>query len=223
MSISTFPYELARRAATVLGSEVEVSVTVRQHGMTVRAGSSTGAAGRCDRAESLADSGPCITAMDELSAQIVPLIENEDRWDVWRAQAVREGFASALAVPALVDERVAVALNLYSRTPNPWTPELVTAAEGYAQLGAAMVRLHLGLAELDDGAAGYYSQMSDAITIERAIGAIMQTNDCTEPEARQILESASLHRNVAQREVAETLLRALVVNDAPQPDQEPDA
>jgi hypothetical protein len=122
-----------------------------------------------------------------------------------------------------VDERVAVALNLYSRTPNPWTPELVTAAEGYAQLGAAMVRLHLGLAELDDGAAGYYSQMSDAITIERAIGAIMQTNDCTEPEARQILESASLHRNVAQREVAETLLRALVVNDAPQPDQEPDA
>jgi AmiR/NasT family two-component response regulator len=41
----------------------------------------------------------------------------------------------------------------------------------------------------------------------------MQTNDCTEPEARKILESASLHRNVAQHEVAETILRALVINE----------
>ncbi|WP_275002342.1 GAF and ANTAR domain-containing protein [Promicromonospora iranensis] len=213
MSITTFPYELACRAATVLGSKVEASITVRQHGVTVRAGSSTGAAGRCDQAESLADSGPCIAAMEALSVHVVPLIEDEDRWDAWRAQAAREGFTSALAVPAQVDEQVALALNLYSRSPDPWTPELLTAAEGYAQLGAAMVRLHLGLAELDDGAAGYYSQMSDTVTIERAIGAIMQTNDCTEPEARKILESASLHRNVAQHEVAETILRALVINE----------
>lgn len=35
MSISTFPYELARRAATVLGSKIYTSITVRQHGLTV--------------------------------------------------------------------------------------------------------------------------------------------------------------------------------------------
>jgi hypothetical protein len=218
MSISTFPYELARRAATVLGAEIEASITVRQHGLAVRAGSSSGAAARCDRAESLADSGPCIDAMDQLSVHVVPAITEESAWNAWREQANHEGFVSALAVPAAVNDHIAVALNLYSRSPDPWTPELLAAADGYAQLTAAMVRLHLGLAELEDGAAGYYSQMSDTITIERAIGAIMQTNDCAEDEARRILESASRHRNVTQREVAECVLRALVVSDVARPE-----
>lgn len=213
MSISTFPFELAHRAAAVLRSDVEASITVRQLGLTVRAGSSTGAAARCDQAESLAGSGPCIDAMDKLTAGVIPVISDVETWDAWRKQATHEGFVSAAAVPAVVDDDIAVALNLYSRSPDPWTAELLTAADGYAQITAAMVRLHLGLAELEDGAIGYYRQMSDTITIERAIGAIMQTNDCGELEARKILESASLHRNVSQREVAETLLRALVVSD----------
>lgn len=221
MSISTFPYELARRAAAVLGSEVEASFTVRQYGVTVRAGSSSGAAGRCDRAESLADSGPCIEAIDQMAVQVVPVIEDEKRWTTWRDQAVREGFVSGLAVPARVDDHVAVALNLYSRAPDPWSPGLLTAADGYAEIAAAMVRLHMGLAEIEDGAAGYYRHMSDTMTIERAIGAIMQTNDCAEQDARRILESASRHRIVSQREVAETILRALVVTEPSQLEKDP--
>lgn len=213
MSISTFPSELALRAAAVLRSDLEASITVRQLGLTVRAGSSTGAAARCDQAESLAGSGPCIDAMNQLTTGVVPVISDVETWDAWRKQATHEGFVSAAAVPAVVDDDIAVALNLYSRSPNPWTSELLTAADGYAQITAAMVRLHLGLAELEDGAVGYHRRMSDTIAIERAIGAIMQTNDCAELEARKILESASLHRNVSQREVAETLLRALVVSD----------
>jgi hypothetical protein len=215
MDMSTFPFELAHRAAAVLGSKVETSITVRQYGVTVRAGCSTGAAGRCDQAESMAGDGPCVDAMEQLTVQLVPLIDDEERWTAWRTQATREGFVSALAVPAHVDSQVAVALNLYSRAPNAWTPQLLTAADGYAQIAAAMVRLHLGLAEVEDGAAGYYRAMSDTITTERAVGAIMQTNDCTEQEARLILESASQHRNVSLREVAETILRALAVADLP--------
>jgi hypothetical protein len=214
MSISTFPFELAHRAAAVLRSDLETSITVRQHGLTVRAGSSTSAAARCDQAESLAGSGPCVDAMEQLTACVVPAISDVETWDAWRKQATHEGFVSAVAVPAVVDDNIAVALNLYSRSPDPWTSELLIAADGYAQITAAMVRLHLGLAELEDGAVGYYRQMSDTITIERAIGAIMQTNDCAEREARRILESASQHRNVSRREVAETLLRALVVSEA---------
>jgi len=213
MGISTYPYELARRAAAILGSEVEASFIVRQFGLAVRAGSSSGAAGRCDQAESMVDSGPCIAAIEDMTLHVVPKLEEETRWPEWRAQAGREGYVSALAVPAQVDNHVAVALNLYSRVPDPWTPQMLTAADGYTQVAAAMVRLHMGLAEIEDGAAGYYQHMSDTTTIERAIGTIMQTNDCTEAEARRILESASQHRNVSRREVAETILRALVVVD----------
>ncbi|WP_275002340.1 GAF and ANTAR domain-containing protein [Promicromonospora iranensis] len=217
MSLSAFPYELAIRAAAVLGGELEASITVSQHSVTVRAGSSTGAAGRCDQVEALTGSGPCIDAMQEGSMRMVASIADGHGWEAWRGQAAREGFVSAVAVPATVDGNIAVAVNLYSRSPAPWTPERVSTAESYAQLGAAMVRLHLGRAELDDAAAGYYRHMSNAVVIERAIGAIMQANDCPEHVARYILESAWMHRGVSAREVAETILRALVVDARPSP------
>lgn len=156
MSLSTFPFELAVRAAAVLGGELEASITVCQHGVTVRAGSSTGAAGRCDQVEAVTGSGPCIDAMQERSIRMVSSITEGQGWEAWRSQAAREGFVSAVAVPAAVDGNITVAVNLYSRSPAPWTPERVSTAENYAQLGAAMVRLHLGLAELDDAAVGYY-------------------------------------------------------------------
>lgn len=223
MSISAYPFEFARRAATVLGASIESSVIVREHGVPLRAGSSSGAAARCDQAESRANSGPCIAAMDQHSVRVVPEIEKEPSWTEWRAQSLREGYKSALAVPALVDDGIAVALNLYSRTPDPWTPELLTAADGYAQLIASMVRVHLQLAQVEDAAAGLYRDMTDALVTERAVGAIMHTNDCGEDEARRILESASTSRSVGRREVAETILRALVDVEAREGNQGRDA
>jgi len=213
MHISAFPHELAHRAATVLGTKLEASIILGERGFAVRAGSSTGAAGRCDRAESLADDGPCVDAIEKRTVQVVPVIAETERWEAWREQSLREGFVSALAVPASVNADIAVAINLYSRTPDPWTNELVTAADGYAQLAASMVQLHLKLAEFEDATAGLYHQMSDLSATERAVGAIMHANDCTDLEARRILESASRNRNVSQREVAETILRTLVMSE----------
>jgi hypothetical protein len=220
MHISAFPHELAHRAATVLGTKLEASIILGERGFAVRAGSSSGAAGRCDRAESLADEGPCVDAIEKRTVQVVPVIAETERWEAWREQSLREGFVSALAVPASVNADIAVAINLYSRTPDPWTKELVTAADGYAQLAASMVQLHLRLAEFEDATAGLYHQMSDLSAIERAVGAIMYANDCTDLEARRILESASRNRNVSQREVAETILRTLVMSE-PRPGDGP--
>ncbi|MCK0118246.1 GAF and ANTAR domain-containing protein [Isoptericola sp. S6320L] len=214
MSISSYPEEFARRAATVLGLDIEASVIVRDHQLSLRAGSSSPASARCDQAETAANAGPCVDAMDKRSVRVVPNIADSTGWERWREQALAEGYVSALAVPALVREDLAVALNLYSRSPDPWTPEVLTAADGYAQLIASMVRVRLQLAEIEDAAAGLYRNMGDALVAERAVGAIMQTNGCSEDQARHILESASKHRSVDRREVAETILRALVDVDA---------
>ncbi|MFC8801508.1 ANTAR domain-containing protein [Promicromonospora sp. NPDC057138] len=221
MHISAFPHELAHRAATVLGSRLEASIILGERGFAVRAGSSTSAAGRCDRAESLADDGPCVEAIESRTLQVVPVIADSERWEAWRDQSLREGFVSALAVPASVNASIAVALNLYSRSPDPWTRELVTAAASYVQIAASMVQLQLKLAEFEDATVGLYHQMSDLSTTERAVGAIMYANDCSDLEARRILESASRNRNVSQREVAETILRALVTGDMPRPGEDP--
>lgn len=213
MVIASFPQEFAVRAATILGHGLEVSVTMRQAGVSVRAGSSSDASARCDQAEALDGAGPCIDAMHQGSALLVPEVAEETRWDRWRRQSVTEGYVSSAAVPAIVTDDVAVALNLYARSPDPWTPELLTAADSYAQLVASAVRLRLQLAALEDSTAGFYRTMSDGVATERAVGAIMQTNQCTADEAHRIIESASRHRNVSPREVAETLLRALVVSE----------
>jgi len=149
--------------------------------------------------------------MDTYVTCIVPAVAAEERWTRWRDQAEREGFVSALAAPARVTHGIAVALNLYSRQGDPWDDALLTAADAYAQLIAVSVRVRLRLAALEDSAVGFYRSASDAVTVERAVGAIMQTNQCSEDEARRIVESASRHRNVSPREVAETMLRALVV------------
>ena len=218
MSIQRFPYEFARRAAAMLGSKLEASITLRQYGVAVAA-SSNDAARRCEQAESLTGSGPCIDAMDQQSVHLVPLDTDGQGWEAWRQQATREGFVSALVVPAIVDADIDVALNLYSCSSNPWTPELINAADGYTQLAAATVRLHLELADTEGETARFNPTMADTVATERTVGAIMYTNDGTEHEARQILESASHHRNVSQREVAETILRALVTSDATPPAQ----
>ncbi|MFD7024428.1 GAF and ANTAR domain-containing protein [Promicromonospora sukumoe] len=215
MSIAAFPRELAIRAASALAPGIEASITVRQLGVTVRAGSSSAAAARCDQAESLADDGPCIDAMDARAPCVVPSVADGPGWKAWRRQAGREGFASALAVPAGLDENIAVAVNLYSGTPISWTTEMLATAGGYARIGADMVSLCLARAELEDGAFGHYRRMSDLVVTEHAVGAIMQANDCPEHTARHLLESASLRRNIARRKVAEIILRALVVSGDP--------
>lgn len=213
MTISAFPRELALQAAAVLDTGTEVSITMRQLGVPVRAGSSTDAAARCDQAESLANDGPCIDAMDEQVPCVVPSVTDGPGWTAWRGQAAREGFVSAVAVPAGLDDSIAVAVNLYSRTPSDWTPERLSTAGGYAQLGVDMVRVCLARAQLDDAASGHYRRMSDLVVTERAISAIMQANDCPEHTARHVLESAALRRSVSRRRVAEIILRALVVSE----------
>jgi AmiR/NasT family two-component response regulator len=73
------------------------------------------------------------------------------------------------------------------------------------------VRLHLRFADLDDATAGTFQSMSDQMAVEQAVGAIMEANQCSAEDARRILTSGTEHRNVAERDVAETILRALAL------------
>lgn len=209
MALSSYLHEFAARAADALGGDLEASITVREHGITMRAGSSGDGAGRCDQAEARADAGPCIDAMIEKSVLVVADVAQESRWDAWREQTTREGFAKALAVPSEVSPGVSVALNLYSRSPDGWPAEMLGTADACARLIAAGVRLHLQFADVEDAAAGLYRSMSDGVAVERAVGAIMETNGCSQDEAREVLRSASEHRGVSRRVIAESILRSL--------------
>jgi hypothetical protein len=209
MVLSRYLDECAARAAGVLGTDVEASVTLREHGLTLRAGSSGVAAARCDRAEAMVDDGPCIDAMGDDAVVEVPTVVPDDRWREWSEQARREGFVRALAVPSQVNEDVSLALNLYSRSAGPWDERLVHAAGAYSALIASAVNLQLAFSDLDDAAGTLAHGTSEDEMVQRAIGAVMQTNGCSQDEAAELLRSASRRGGVPESEVARTVLRSL--------------
>lgn len=211
MALLRYLEEYAQRAALVLGHGVEASITLREHGVSLRAGSSTPGAGRCDQAEARADTGPCIDAMrdDVVLSTSVPTAP--PAWEAWSTAAAREGFAKALAVPAPVGPGVRVAINVYSVDDGEWPAGLADAASASARLAADAVRLQLQFADLGDAVAGFYRTMSDEAAVEQAVGVIMVSDDCTEEEARRLLRSAAGQRGLAERAVAESILRSLVI------------
>ncbi|SKC41355.1 ANTAR domain-containing protein [Krasilnikoviella flava] len=214
MALSHYLDECAMRAATVLGHGVEASISLREHGISLRAGSSTPGAGRCDQAEARADTGPCIDAMRQGTVLTTAVPHDVPGWQAWRAAAEAEGFVQALAVPAEVGPGVRVAINVYSRAAGDWPAGLVDAAVGHAGLAADAVRLQLQFADLGDAVAGLYRTMSDRAAVEQAVGAIMASNDCPEEEARGTLRAAADRRGLSEREVAEAIVRTLVLGSA---------
>jgi hypothetical protein len=211
MAVDTYLQEYAARAAGALGPGLEVSITVREHGITLLAGSSAPAAARCDQAEVRSGEGPCIQAAVDRSLHVVQSVAQETRWDAWRRQSAREGFTRSLAVPAAVGPSVMTTLDVYSRGPEEWAASLIQTAQSCADLVAAAVGLHLQFADLEDAAAGLYRTMSDAAAVERAIGAIMANNACSRDEAHQVLRAASQRQGISERDVAESFLRALAL------------
>ena len=196
------------RAAAVLRAEVDATVTVRHDGAEMPTASSSRAAARCEAAGARAAAGPSGAAMDRHRVQLVARVAHETWWPDWAAQAAREGFASALAVPASVAPGVDLALTLYSRAADPWDPGLLVAADGYAQLAAAHARaLAAGPGHVP---ARRHEELADAVLVERAVGAIMHTNGCSAEEAHRILGSASSNRNVSRSEAARRILQALL-------------
>ena len=211
MVLSLALHEYASRAAGALGHGVEVSVTVREHGVALRAASSAASATRCDQAEVRADDGPCIDAMDRQKIEVVPRIADSTRWPEWCRQARTEGFVRALAVPAEVGPGFELALNVYSWAHGDWPASEVETADACAELIAAGVRLHLEFTDVEDAAAGLYRAMADSVAVEKAVGAVMEANDCSAEEARALLRWAAQHRGVDERSVAESILRSLAM------------
>jgi hypothetical protein len=149
--------------------------------------------------------------MEHHRVQLVAQVGHESRWPEWSAQTAQEGLAWAVAVPASVAPGVELALTLCSRSADPWDAGLLVAADGYAQLLASSARRRLTAA--GGVPALRRDEPADAVTIERAVGAIMHTNGCSADEAHHILASASSHRNVPRRDVARQVLQALLEAD----------
>jgi hypothetical protein len=204
--MATYLERHAQLAAGELEPGVHASITMRHHGATVRVASSSPAASACDQAEARDEDGPCVAAMSSLDPVHVE-VAGETRWPAWTRTAAEHGFGGAVAVPARVGDRTAVALNLYLERGRAWGEPDMQVARQHAEMVADSVRSRLTASstrrvEATDGPGG-------ALLVDQAIGVLMQANGVDAHVARALLELVAAREHVPVADIAVTILAAV--------------
>ncbi len=153
--------DFALRAGRHLGTDTDVSITLRHAGRDRLAASSSPRAARCDEVEYSAGAGPCITAMDLMQVVLVPDLMQDTRWASWRRAALDEGYRSGAGVPAHVSDGVEIVLNLYAERVDPWDRSALVRADTFAQQIAVTVGLCLEVARLSSAYADAQAALHD--------------------------------------------------------------
>lgn len=187
--------------------ECGISVRTRA-GVFTTAG--TGDVEALDARQYAVNQGPCLDALDHGKPYRLTLRDNGSRWPDFVEAMTDSGMEAMLAVPLIVRERTLGALNIYSRTPAPFSAEDFSIAELYAgQAGVALANLetHETAVEL---AAQLRRALDSRAVIEQAKGILMASRGLTAQQAFETLVAASQRENRKLRdistEVVETIL-----------------
>ena len=130
----------ASEAVARLGAGTFCSLTISASGAVSQVASNDDRAKACDRVEVRDQTGPCLTAMAQLSSVVIDDLQTDERWSRWNQAALSRGFRSLVALPGYVDETTTVALNAYSEGTGTWTAQGLVAMDLYVQELAAELR-----------------------------------------------------------------------------------
>lgn len=152
--------------------------------------------------------GPCLDAFRSREPMRIDDTEKDEHWAAFSEAAAAHGLRSVLSLPVVADSEGMGALNLYSRTPDAFTPEHEKLAGVFAaQAGIVLAnsRAYWNAYELSQQ---LKQAMASRATIEQAKGVLMGAQRCDPEEAFQILVQASQRENRKLREIAEHVVRS---------------
>ncbi len=156
------------------------------------------------------DEGPCLDALDHGRPYQLTLRDTGTRWPNFVSTMAGSGMAAMLAVPLTVRDRTLGALNLYSRTPTPFSAEDFSIAELYAgQAGVALANLETHEIAVELGAQLRRALDSRAV-IEQAKGIVMASRGLDADRAFETLVAASQRENRKLRDIAAEVVEAVV-------------
>jgi GAF domain-containing protein len=210
--IRGFLTELAVRAASRLsgpGNTVHSGVTVLRHRRPEAVAASDAAAKALDELQNGFGDGPCLTALRNRAALLVPDLSAEKRWGPYIRTALERGVYSILAVPLDLAGEADAVLNLYSGRSNGFSANDISTAEAFARQAASSLRLILRITQLTEAREDLSAAMQSRTIIDMAIGAIMAQNRCTRDTAFSVLTKASSSRNVKLRDVAASVIASI--------------
>jgi GAF domain-containing protein len=187
--------------------ECGISVRTRA-GVFTTAG--TGDVEELDAHQYAVEEGPCLAALDNGQPYQLTLTNNDPRWPRFVDAMAGSGMKAMLAVPLTVRGRTLGALNLYSRTPTPFSAEDFSVAELYSgQAGVALANLEIHEAAVELAAQLRHALDSRAV-IEQAKGMLMASRGIDGDRAFEVLVTASQRENRKLRDIAKTVVDTVV-------------
>lgn len=181
---------------------------LRDRGATT-AVSSSPQARALDELQNRFDDGPCMTAIRENTVIRAGDLREDDRWPDYAATAIRHGVRAVVGIPFDLDEDAQAGLNVYSATPHDFSPETIRALCLEVEQASNALRLAVRMAKDRDSNRDLLAAMQNRTVIDLAVGIIMGQNRCSQERAVEILKTASNHRNVKLRELAEELVASV--------------
>lgn len=187
--------------------ECGISVRTRAGAFTT---AGTGDVEALDAHQYAAEEGPCLDALDHGQPYRLTLRDGGSRWPRFVTAMADSGMQAMLAVPLIVRDRTLGALNIYSRTPAPFSAEDFSVAELYAgQAGVALANLetHEAAVEL---AAQLRRALDSRAVIEQAKGILMASRGVDAQEAFETLVTASQHENRKLHDIAVAVVETVL-------------
>ena len=153
--------------------------------------------------------GPLSEALTGSGIVAIDCVGMDFRWARYRPQLQDAGIASVLGLRLSLGEGTEGALAFFARSAQAFPPHVITDARSFADVASRGLRLVLELHATSARAMDLQSALESRTSIDIACGVIMAQNRCSYTDAITIIATASSHRNVKLRTVAEGILANL--------------
>jgi GAF domain-containing protein len=159
-----------------------------------------------DRAQYEHDSGPCLSAFRRRMVESVPSMRDDDRWKPFREAALSQDVHSSFSLPLAAGETKVGALNLYGQQDHGFEAVAPAAALLFASQAAAAVWNARTHEQTRDLLRSLHLALETREMIGMAKGIIMANERLRPDQAFDTLRTASQHRNVKLREIADQVV-----------------
>ena len=201
-TIEEFLQELAVVAARDVRDGLSCGITLNTKGLPRTVANSDLLAAQLDEVQYGFNDGPCLHAMRDEHLVCIDDTASDGRWPDFVIRATGRGIRSCLAVPLVADGKNAGALNLYAPVPAAFGEAEVRRAELLAENASGALAVALRLASCVRLTEQLRASLDSRTVIDRAVGVIIERQQCTQREAFQVLRAASQNRNIKLRDVA---------------------
>jgi ANTAR domain len=198
-----YPAICVAATLTVPGCD-HASLMICRDGVYSTAAVSDSIARQIDKLELALGSGPCLTAIEECTAQIQTDLTADGRWPSLANRVLAETpVRGALSVRLPVDRERAGALNLFSDNANAFDERSVECA---LVLGAFATVATNAVAQVED-VASLRRGLASSRAIGKAVGMLMVLNDVSDDDAFGMLRRTSQETNVKLADIAADIVR----------------